>query len=89
MNLMNTPAFLVGGNHERQMMATEAGRLIGPSRSKLAGDVLWLGFTAFVSAVILVIVCWPLSADLSAHDHQDHGGDESGEPEPQDITGKL
>lgn len=68
MNLMNTPAFLVGGNHERQMMATEAGQLIGPSRSKLAGDVLWLGFTAFVSAVILVIVCWPLSADLSAHD---------------------
>jgi len=24
-----------------------------------------------------------------AHDHRDHGGDESGEPDPQDITGKL
>jgi hypothetical protein len=46
-------------------MGIEATLLIGPSRSKLAGDVLWLGFTAFVFAAILVIMCWPLSADLS------------------------
>jgi len=49
------------------MMGTEAASLIGPRRSRLGGDVLWLGFTAFVFAVILVIVCWPLSVDLSAH----------------------
>lgn len=48
-------------------MGTEAASLIGPRRSRLAGDVLWLGFTAFVFAVILVIVCWPLSVELSAH----------------------
>ena len=41
--------------------------MIGPSRPRLVGDVLWLGFTAFVFAVILVIVCWSLSAELSAH----------------------
>jgi hypothetical protein len=46
-------------------MGIEATLLIGPSRSKLAGDVLLLGFTAFVFAAILVIMCWPLSADLS------------------------
>ena len=49
------------------MMATEATPVIGPSRPRLVGDVLWLGFTAFVFAVILVIVCWTLSAELSAH----------------------
>jgi hypothetical protein len=49
------------------MTETEATQLIGPSRSRLAGDVLWLGFTAFVFAVILVIICWPLSAELSVH----------------------
>ena len=48
-------------------MGIEATLPIEPSRSRLAGDVLWLGFTAFVFAVILVIVCWPLSAQLSAH----------------------
>jgi hypothetical protein len=48
-------------------MATEATPVIGPSRPRLVGDVLWLGFTAFVFAVILVIVCWSLSAELSAH----------------------
>jgi hypothetical protein len=46
-------------------MGIEATLLIGPSRSRLAGDVVWLGFTAVVFAAILVIICWPLSADLS------------------------
>ena len=32
------------------MMGIEATLLIGPSRSRLAGDVVWLGFTAFVFA---------------------------------------
>ena len=41
------------------MMATNAVPVIGESRPKLAADVLWLGFTVFVFAVILVIVCWP------------------------------
>jgi hypothetical protein len=48
-------------------MATKAVPAIGASRPRLVGDVLWLGFTAFVLAVILVIVCWPLSAELSVH----------------------
>jgi hypothetical protein len=48
-------------------MATDATSVIGPSRPGLVGDVLWLGFTAFVLAVILAIVCWSLSAELSAH----------------------
>jgi hypothetical protein len=52
-------------------MATEATPVIGPSRPRLVGDVLWLGFTAFVFAVILVIVCWPLSAALSVHNPPD------------------
>ena len=53
------------------MMATNAVPVIGESRPKLAADVLWLGFTAFVFAVILVIVCWPLSAALSVHNPPD------------------
>jgi hypothetical protein len=53
------------------MMATNAVPVIGASRPKLAADVLWLGFTAFVFAVILVIVCWPLSAALSVHNPPD------------------
>ena len=48
-------------------MATKAVPAIGASRPRLVGDILWLGFTAFVLAVILVIVCWPLSAELSVH----------------------
>ena len=48
-------------------MATKAVPAIGASRPRLVGDVLWLGFTAFVLAVIfltivLVIVAlgaWP------------------------------
>ena len=53
------------------MMETEATQFIGPSRSRLAADILWLGFTAFVFAVILAIVCWPLSAALSVHSQPD------------------
>ena len=53
------------------MMETEATQFIGPSRSRLAADILWLGFTAFVLAVILAIVCWPLSAALSVHSPPD------------------
>ena len=69
---MSTPAFLGGGdNHEVWMMETEATQFIGPSRSRLAADILWLGFTAFVFAVILAIVCWPLSAALSVHSPPD------------------
>ena len=52
-------------------MATNAVPVIGESRPKLAADVLWLGFTAFVFAVILAIVCWPLSAALSVHSPPD------------------
>ena len=49
-------------------MTTKAVPVIGASRPRLVGDLLWLGFTAFVFAVILMIVCWSLSAALSAHD---------------------
>jgi hypothetical protein len=50
------------------MMLTKAAPpLIRASRPGLAGDTLWLAFTAFVAAVILVIVSWPLSAELSTH----------------------
>jgi hypothetical protein len=52
-------------------MATNAVPVIGASRPNLAADVLWLGFTAFVFAVILAIVCWPLSAALSVHNPPD------------------
>jgi hypothetical protein len=53
------------------MMETEVTQFIGASRPKLAADVLWLGFTAFVFAAILAIVCWPLSAALSVHSPRD------------------
>ena len=46
-------------------MGTKAAPIIGASRPKLAGDLLWLGFTGFVLALILGIMCWPLSAELS------------------------
>ena len=48
-------------------MTIKAVPVIGASRPRLVGDLLWLGFTAFVFAVILVILCWSLSAALSAH----------------------
>src|SRR5208282_588481 len=59
------------------MMATKAVPVIGASQPRLAGDVLWLGFTAFVFAVILVIVCWPLSAALSVHNPPDAAANQS------------
>jgi hypothetical protein len=46
-------------------MATKAAPIIGASRPRLAGDILWLGFTGLVLALILGIMCWPLSAELS------------------------
>jgi hypothetical protein len=46
-------------------MATKAAPIIGASRPRLAGDILWLGFTGLVLALILGIICWPLSAELS------------------------
>ena len=46
-------------------MATMAAPIIGASRPRLAGDILWLGFTGFVLALLLGIICWPLSAELS------------------------
>ena len=46
-------------------MATKAAPIIGASRPKLTGDILWLGFTGFVLALLLGIMCWPLSAELS------------------------
>jgi hypothetical protein len=60
------------------MMLTKATPpLIRASRPGLAGDTLWLAFTAFVSALILVIVCLPLSAELSVHNPP---GDAAGKP---------
>ena len=46
-------------------MGSKAAPIIGASRPKLAGDILWLGFTGFVLALILGIMCWPLSGELS------------------------
>jgi hypothetical protein len=46
-------------------MATKAAPIIGASRPRLAGDILWLGFTGFVLALLLGIMCWRLSAELS------------------------
>jgi hypothetical protein len=46
-------------------MATKAAPIIGASRPRLAGDIVWLGFTGFVLALLLGIMCWPLSAELS------------------------
>jgi hypothetical protein len=46
-------------------MGTKAASTIGASRPRLAGDILWLGFTGLVLALILGIICWPLSAELS------------------------
>ena len=54
-----------GKLHEGQIMATKGAPLTGASRPRLAGDILWLGFTGFVFALILGIMCWPLSAELS------------------------
>ena len=59
-------------------MATNAVPVIGASRPKLAADILWLGFTAFVFAVILAIVCWPLSAALSVHNPPDAAANHPG-----------
>jgi hypothetical protein len=69
-NLTNTPALASRGNcqgklPEGEIMGTKAAPTIGASRPRLAGDILWLGFTGLVLALILGIMCWPLSAELS------------------------
>ena len=46
-------------------MQTEAALITEERRLKLAGDVLWLGITAGACAVIVGIVCWSFSAELS------------------------
>ena len=46
-------------------MPTKAALTAGASPVGFAGDILWLGITAFVLAIIMGIVCWPLSAELS------------------------
>jgi len=46
-------------------MPTEAASIVAGCRPRLADDVSWLGITAGVCAVIVGIVCWSLSAELS------------------------
>jgi hypothetical protein len=45
-------------------MPTKAEAISGSGRMGFVGDILWLGVTAFVLALIMGIVCWPLSAEL-------------------------
>ena len=47
------------------VMPTEAISMAGRRRPSLAGDVLWLAITAGACAMIVGIVCWLLSAELS------------------------
>jgi hypothetical protein len=47
-------------------MPTEAASIVEGRGLRLAGDVLWLVITAGVCAVIVGIVCWSLSAELSS-----------------------
>jgi hypothetical protein len=46
-------------------MPSEAAPTAGASQPMLAGDILWLAVTIFAFAVIMGIVCLPLSAGLS------------------------
>jgi hypothetical protein len=46
-------------------MPTNAAPTAGTSRVGFAGDILWLGITALALALVMGIVCWPLSAELS------------------------
>ena len=46
-------------------MPTEAASIAVGHRLRLAGDILWLGISAGVCAVIVGIVCWSLSAERS------------------------
>lgn len=39
---------------------------VGERRPRLAGEILWLAITAGAGAVIVGIMCWCLSAELSA-----------------------
>src|SRR5438034_7521285 len=46
-------------------MSTKAAPTALKSRVGFAGDILWLAMTGFALALIMGIVCWPLSAELS------------------------
>lgn len=46
-------------------MPTEAASIDVGRRLRLAGDILWLGISAGVCALIVGIVCWSLSAERS------------------------
>ena len=47
-------------------MATEAASIVEGRELRLTGDVLWLAITAGVCAVIVGIMCWYLSGELSS-----------------------
>ena len=40
--------------------------IAGGARTRLAAEILWLGITAGACAVIVVIMLWPLSGELSS-----------------------
>ena len=46
-------------------MPIEAASIVGDRRLRFAGDILWLGITAGACALIVGIVCWSFSAELS------------------------
>ena len=46
-------------------MPTEATSIVGGRRLRLAGDISWLAITAGACAMMVGIVCWSLSAELS------------------------
>ena len=48
-------------------MPSKAAPGFGASQVRLVGDILWLAVTVFAFAVIMGIVCWPLSTELSSH----------------------
>ena len=51
-------------------MATNALPVVGTVQPSISGDVLWLSSITCVFAVILVLVYWLLSAELSVHHPQ-------------------
>src|SRR6266436_4708058 len=48
-------------------MLTKTAPSVSASGRLPAGEILWLGTIAFISAIIVGIVGWPLSAELSPH----------------------
>lgn len=47
-------------------MPTRAASIVGGRRTRLAAEILWLGITAGACAVIVVIMLWSLSGELSS-----------------------